>query len=258
MILNTKKLHGKSFLAIAIYSAFTYFFAHMAYLYMNSDTGVTFEYISLYIGKITDFIIPIAIATVAFILYINESSKRALAFTLVAASARIFYHLPYYYIIFIYNYGYDSVESITLSFILSLAIIAFDALSAFLCIWLSLFIIKRLGKQKNEAADNLDLVTLLKKEQSPYDFTNGINLALAIFALYRFVCAIIPETFDTVSFFIEYKFDVLPIEIITIMCNYLLIFAMLFVSYILAIFIRKWFFTAFTKTDDEVLNQINN
>ena len=119
---NKKKLLLRSFIAVALLGVFNYLFAHLAYLNMNSDVGLVYEYITLYISKVLGFVIPVAISALAMLIYANEGARASASFTLTLSSARVFYYLPYYYIIYIYNYGYDTVESLALSLISSVGV----------------------------------------------------------------------------------------------------------------------------------------
>ena len=239
MISDTKKLTARAALAVALYSLATYIFAHLAYIYMNTDTGMVFELISLYLSKITVFVIPAALFALTVIIYASQGIKKSIIFALAASSARLIYSLPYYYIIFIYNYGYDSIESILLSLVACVAVIAFTVLGIFASLGIALLILKKDKSRKKELSLKAYLAESLNARQSVSDFTKGANLALLVCSLFSFLCALIPEIIDTVSFFIEYKLDYTIPELITIMCNYILLLIMIFASYILAVYIKN-------------------
>ena len=249
MIISREKLAKRAFLAIALYSLFTYVFAHLAYMNMNTDTGVIFEYISLYIGKLTTFILPTAVTVIALLVYVTEGSSRAIKLTLAISSARAFYTLPYYYIIFIYNYGYDSIESLVLALLATVGIILATAIGAFVSIAIIIGVVNRIAKKTDDTSDPVAyLHARLEETENPWDFTAGANLVVLIIAFFRFACALIPEIIDTVAFLIEYKLTVTIPEILTITANYLLIFIMIAVSYILGLQVKKLLYKPYEST----------
>ena len=71
------------------------------------------------------------------------------------------------------------------------------------------------------------------------DFLNGANAALLAFPAISFVHLLISEIIDTVSFFIEYRLDYTGIEILTIIINYVLLFAMVVIGYIVAARVKR-------------------
>lgn len=240
MITDTKKLSVKAFSIIALYSLFTYLIAHMAYLYMNTDTGLIFEYISLYLSKVTEFVLPTVITALVMIIYVSCGKGKAVSFAFIASAGRVVYTLPYYYIIFIYNHGYDSLESLALSTIASVFVVLFTGLGAFIALWIALLLIGKAQKRSNSSLDaKTYILESLEQKQKLSEFWQGANYTVLIFAIYRFILALIPEIIDTVIFFIEYRLDYTIIEIITIMLNYVLLFALIVISYAVAVFIKN-------------------
>ena len=71
------------------------------------------------------------------------------------------------------------------------------------------------------------------------DFLTRGNLPVLVFALSRFAFSLVLELVDTVLYLIEYRGDYLPIEIITILVNYVHLFILLVVSYLIASLIKN-------------------
>ena len=226
-----------------IYAAvniFTYLFAHVAYLFSNDVIGEIFEYLSYYLSKAVEFLAPPIIAAVALILLINYGKVAVIKFAFAAASARAFYSLPYYYLIFIYNHGYDSLESIALSVAASVLVILVTVLGVLASLALAFFVIKRAYKDK-------DLILESGKRTNVFDFLAIGNIPVLTFALARFGFSLVIEIIDTVSFLITYRSDYMPVEIITILVNFLLLFILLIASYLLASNVKN----ALVKEDEE-------
>ncbi len=231
MKFNTEKLYKTGFLILAAYSIVSYIFAHAAYLLMSSDAGIVFEYITLYLGKISGFLIPTMIAAAVTVIYTYVNFESSLLFALVVSSARILYTLPYYYIVFIYNYSYDSVESIALAILASVLTVIFTALLSMALFGVAITMSKiALHKTKGSSVKDFLREKLLMTDR--LDILGGANPQFLACVICMFVYNLIIEIVDTVLFFTEYGFDFSTAEIITIMANYVLILAMTVISYI--------------------------
>ena len=194
---DLKKITSRAFLIYGAINVFTYLFAHVAYLFANDVIGELFEYVSYYLSKTVEFIAPPIIAAVALTVLIGYGKGALVKFTLTVASARLFYSLPYYYIICIYSLVLNKQ-----------------------C--------KKCGAVKEEA------LTALITKSTVTDFLCAVNIPILTFALTRFAFSFVMELIDTITFFVEYRSDYLPKEIITILVNFTLLFVLLVVSYLIA------------------------
>ena len=227
---SLKKITSRTFLIYACVNVFAYLFAHVAYLFINDTAGEIFEYVSYYLSKSVEFLAPPILATLALCVLISYGKGALIKFSLTVASARILYTLPYYYMIFIYNYGYDSVESISLSLLASILTILLTVIGIFICIGLYFAVLNIRAKKSGKATSEV-LCTVLEKSITT-DFLCPKNLPVLIFALARFGFDLARELFDTVTFLIEYYQDYMAEEIITILLNFVLLFALLVASYL--------------------------
>lgn len=227
---TTKRIVIRAFLIYTLVSIFTYALYHIAYLFTNDALGLTFEYIAYYVSNAVDFLTPPIMATVMLVLSAREGAKKAFLHTLLISTARIYYTLPYYYLIFIYNYNYDSIESILISFAVSVVAIVIVALGALISFVIATFILgKRMKKRYSEIISSLPKIV---KEPSTLDFLNTASIHLLVFTLLRFAISLIGELTDTVIFFVEYGSDYTLAEIGTMLGNYVLLFILLVVSYL--------------------------
>jgi hypothetical protein len=174
------------------------------------------------------------VAATMLVVYALKGTKSAIVCAIIASLGRLLFTLPYYYIIYIYNYGYDSVESITLSLFSSVGIIAFTVIGAFLSLWIAVMIIR-----KSEGDVKSSIVYSLEENQATADFSSGANRAILIFAAIRLIRGLISEIIDTVTFFLEYGLDYTIGEIVTIMCNYVLLFALVAIAYLVGVKVKN-------------------
>ena len=234
---DTKRITSRAFLIYALVNVFAYVFAHVAYLFASDVIGKLFEYISYYLSKSVEFIAPPVIAAVAYLILRESGRRSAILFTLAVASARVFYSLPYYYIIFIYNYGYDSVESILLSFLATVLVILVTMLGVLISIGVYLLALRVISGRSGE--DFKEALARPTEKASITDFLARGNLPVLVFALSRFAFSLAIELVDTVAYLIEYRGDYLPSEIITILVNYTHLFILLVASYLIASLIKN-------------------
>ena len=234
----TNKIAIRAFLIYTLINVITYALYHVAYLFTNDTLGLTFEYIAYYVSNAVDFLTLPVMATVMLVLAAREGSKKAFLHTILISTARIYYTLPYYYLIFIYNYRYDSIESIAVSFAASVISILLIALGALVSFMIAIFILgKRTKKPYREVLSSLpELVS----KPSTLDFLNTVSLPLLIFALLRFSVSLISEIADTVIFFVEYGGDYTITEIGTMVGNYILLFVLLVASYIICAKVKNY------------------
>ncbi len=234
---DTKRITSRAFLIYSLVNVLAYAFAHIAYLFANEVIGELFEYVSYYLSKSLEFLAPPIIAAIAYLILKTSGGRGAILFTLAAASARVFYSLPYYYIIFIYNYGYDSVESILFSFLATVLVILVTMLGVLISIGVYHIVERIIYKRRRE--NPTEALARPTKKASITDFLHRANLPVLVFALSRFAFSLTLELVDTVAYLIEYRGDYLPTEIITILVNYVLLFVLLVASYLIASLIRN-------------------
>lgn len=235
MRFELKKLTSRAFLIYAAVNVFTYLFAHVAYLFANDTLGAFFEYVSYYLSRSVEFIAPPVIASVAYLVFRTYGKRDTVLFSIGVLSARVFYTLPFYYLIFIYNYAFDSVESIILSLIASIGTVIYT----FGELIISLLIFSLVKKQVFiKSGRDPKLPTSLERV-NVLDFLAEGNLPVLTFSVLRFAVGLIEEIVDTVIFLVEYRSDFTPEEIITILVNFVLLFILLVVSYVVAASVRN-------------------
>ena len=234
---DIKRITSRAFLIYSLVNVIAYAFAHVAYLFASDVIGELFEYVSYYLSKSIELLAPPVISAIAYLILRNEGKGSAILFTLAVASARVFYSLPYYYIIFIYNYGYDSIESILLSFLATILVILVTMLGVLISIGVYHLVLQVICKH-TEKDFSKELARPIEKTKA-VDFLTRGNLPVLVFALSRFTFSLVLELVDTVLYLIEYRGDYLPVEIITILANYVHLFILLVVSYLIASLIKN-------------------
>lgn len=234
---SLKKITSRTLFVYSCVNVLTYLFAHIAYLFINDTVGEIFEYVSYYMSKSVEFLAPPILATLALSVLICYGKGALVKFSLTVTSARILYTLPYYYMIFINNYGYDSVESITLSLLASILTILLTVIGIFICLGIYFAVLKICFKKSRKAPDEV-LDSVLEKSIIT-DFLCPKNVPVLIFALARFCFSLARELFDAVSYMVEYYQDYRSKEIVTMLANFVLIFLLLVASYLISAKIKN-------------------
>ena len=230
---DNKKLIPRAFLIYAAVNIVTYALAHMEYLFMNDTVGEILAYFSYYVSKSVEFIAPPVIAAITFLVFADGGIKKAFTASLAISSARFFYSLPYYYLIFIYKYRYDSIESLCLSLGASLLIILLTSVGALICVGAAIWVLKKSGVTAP------DQIADIAKDRVSTDFLNKACMPITVFVLMRTAFSLVLEIIDTVLFFIEYGADYTAAEIITMLVNYVLILILLVASYLVCMAIKN-------------------
>lgn len=234
---NTKKIATRAFLVYAAVNIFSYVLVHISYLFADSSFGEIFSYFSYYVLKALEFVAPPLIATLALLVFSQDGTKKAMLFTLKLSLARLFYSVPYYYIIFIYNYAYDSLESLFLSVMASALVVLLTFMGALISVRIAIYALGRVGKMTR--AETLAKLPSIIDKRSSTDFLDKASLPLLVFAFLRFAFSFISEVIDTVSFFIEYRSDYTAEEIVTILINYVILLALLVASYLVCMVVKN-------------------
>ena len=237
MTFNKKNIHIRTLGVFSAYNLIYYLFSHIAYLTKDSSYGIIFDTINLYATKIFEFLLLPLIVMLMFTLYTYVSTKSALLIGFTASAPRIIYAIPFYYLQF-YEITLDSTEAIIVALLVSLAVILCTYIFALSLFGIGLLILHT-SRAKGENTPTKDMLADSFNNESPRDFIAYGNLAISVVCLVRFFAAIAFETVEAVAFFKEIRYSYTWIEITNIVLNYLLIFALLIVSYVAALRVRS-------------------
>ena len=230
-----KRIVFSMFLIYGGINIFVFLLSHFATLIESNVIGGIVEYLALYLLMAVEFLALPLLATLVLVIYAYKGTKRAVLAALVLSSAQLFYTIPYYYMQYVYTY--DSIDSLFLALFGTLIAVVLSFVGIFILICAAILVLKRSTKMpRKEIA--IYLPELLK-ERSDTDFLSTKNLPLLVFALLKFAFELIKELFDTIMFFVSYGADYSGIEILTMLANYVILFALLIVGYLLSVRIKN-------------------
>ena len=232
---KNKRIVLWTFLIYAAANLFVYFISHFASYIKNDVIGKIVEYLGFYSLTVLEFLAPPIIATLLFVIYSYKGATKAISAALIISSARAFYTLPYFYMQLFYTHG--TIDAIILSLFGSLRTVLLTAAGAFISLCIGLTVLRLVLKKTH--TELVPMLPEIVKKRSGADFLNPENLPILVFALLRFAVGIILEIVYTISFFISYGSDYSAVEIVTMLTDYVLLFALLIVSYLLCCRIKN-------------------
>ena len=197
------------------------------------------EYTRVFLNKFFEFILPVVAATVLFLGYTEDGLKKTLIRAVYLSLPRMIYLLPYYYLYYILNW-YDSIESISLSSIVTLFGVALFYGQVVLLFWLirlfaRLPVLKEMKKkhplnQQNDTPKNLraelkaqaDIeVAASLSDKAVFNFSKPTSLGFFAATFAGFCINFVREAIGTVEYLIEYSGNYYLEEIIYITACYL-------------------------------------
>lgn len=228
---TTKKLFLFTTLAFVFANLFTYLLFHIPTLVLE-ERYEWLEYTRSFITKFLEFILPTVAATVLFVGYREIGMKRTLLRAMYLSLPRIIYLLPYYYVYYIVI-AYDSIESITLSALVTLFGTALQfgetlLLFVIIRIFSRMPIVKSLKKglpvnQQKKPPKNIargliqDAENLLSENMTRgnvFDFSHRENIGIFASVFFVFIIDLVRELIDSIVFIIECNGDLFTDEII--------------------------------------------
>lgn len=252
--------------AIANLITFLMFFIPFYVIQRNTDA---YEYFRIFFTKFIEFSLPVIAVPLLIRIYSDNGSGKGLICAIFLALPKAIYLLPYYYLYHI-AYGYDSVESIGLSALVTVFGIALNWGCMVLMLLLSRFLATKACRKKlteklpPNTRQNLteEIKNSIKKDSSeqllaldspakPFDFSHPWSLGLfgATFAL--FVVSVLREIVDTVSYLIDYAGYYRMEEIIYMTACYLFVLLELFGVYAISHAILKRIYKKDLQTTEE-------
>ena len=219
-----------------------------------------YEYIRIFLTKLIEFALPVALSTLLIKLYYIGGLKKALISAIYFSLPRAVYLLPYYYLYHI-AFGYDSIESLGLSALVSVFGVAVNwAVSVLLFLFARFLATRTITKVlvlelppkvqknitpyikselKNRAEEKL---LALDIPDAPFNFEHPITRGLFGAAFLGFAIGFLREVIDTISYLVDYAGYYRTDEIIYIMVCYLFLLTELFITHIITHFIFKKLF----------------
>lgn len=235
-MLNKDGLVKKTVFWLAICSILEYSLYHIEHLFSGSVFGDIMYYIRHYLTEGFEFIIPALVGTLMLIILTYYGWRSALLFGALASISRLFYFLPWYYMHYIYNMGFDSLESIFFSFLTS---VGFSLLSYLEC---ALFFGVAAALLYLTRRREKDALTYLKESMPRHDtwnVTQGCEMLIGSLSLLAFLRRCIVLTADTISFFLKHGSSFRTSELLSIVIDYLLALIYLIVAHLVICRIKK-------------------
>ena len=192
-----------------------------------------YSYFVMYFTELEDWITATVAAVFFVVTYTKGGKKVALRSAIPLTLAKLFYTIPYYYLLGI-SYKFDSIESIMLSLIASI----FHLLVFYLHSVLLFFVAKYVFTRREKVAP------FRLSEGSVFDLDHSATLSIFAISFAEFVIRLLMEIRQAVSYFIEYVGDYLVSDILYMVFRFIFILAMIFVSHFVCFKVKNLIFNS--------------
>lgn len=193
--------------------------------------------------RIIAFIIPTTAAATVFSAETCERIGKKMLRVLSLASCAAVYYLPYYYL-YMLTFGFDSIESVCLSALMTVGDVVLRGAEILLFIMLADFFACR-------AARRADMDGMLSDRKAArvsvyenmvgayFDLSHPATVGILAIAIARLTVSVIAELFDTVSYLIEDAGMYGAGEIIYIMLTYIGLLCMMVLCHLICVRIKN-------------------
>jgi len=229
-----------SLIHIGVYALYHVFFNVQ---FNNDSLALVFGYAHTYLIKIWQMLCPALSCMLMLIACYRMGLREALLGGALLHCASLLHSLPYFYIELI-KYGFDSVESITYSVLMSLGYFLF--LFGFSCLGLFLGRLTFKSVKQGESA-----LGLLKSKEYFDTALPSVRCAL-IFASFGAVIPLTLEIISTVSAIVNYGSTLLAKEILLMVFNYVYIIAAWGFTHASVIYMKNKIILEDTENDNNV------
>lgn len=233
MRFNTKGLYLRWFLIFGAAEIVTFvlFYLNSFIIEYNRFTeGI--EYVRFFADDLIHFLIPALSGAIALIGFEYGGARSTLVGCIPLALTRLIYTLPYYYLYHVYM-GFDSIEALLASLVISVLIAVITYLWVLLLAFVSRLCLKRMcvrvGILPTEA---LGADALL-------DMSSPAVASIAAIAFIGFTAELIEEIINTVNYLIEYADSYRMSEIVYIVICFVFLAAKLIISHLLMSYVRR-------------------
>ena len=196
-----------------------------------------FSYMHLFLLKAFDWLLPLTAAFCALFYPAIERKARICAFftlPLFFCAIALIYHLPYRYEEMIISYSYSSGDALIIALLYCILAFLKHYVHA-LCLGAITVLLSRIVCRRPYGE-----IFYKSERVSPFDLAMPRAMAALISSIAAFVLALIPEIYETVTFFAE-SFDTISFaEGVTVAASYLFLILLLALSHpLLLVFSTK-------------------
>lgn len=194
-----------------------------------------FAYFTIFLSELCESVFPFSAAMVSLSFLINKSGRGAIFAGAVFSLGAIFRIFPTDYLAYM-SLGYSTPDALLYGASAAFLSLLLILLEAVIILFIILFFTKLFVKEKGLlSASSFSSLSAF----SPFDFSVA-SLSVLIGAAPRFIYSIIMEIIDTVDYITRYFGTYKLGEIVYISVRYLLILLTLFLTQLLACFIKRY------------------
>ena len=211
-------------------SLFEYALFHVQYLLSAETVSVLISYIRYYYSLAWDFLMPAISALIMLIVYSGIGKRDAILGGAYLALTRLAFFILYYYMFYI-SQGFDSIESVSLSLLTSIAFSLLSYLEILLCFGVGMLVMSRAAKKRGVNTEEYMLPAMMREDI--LDVGIDSTRMTAFMSLTVFIVRLVPLIINTVSFLIENGTHYTGTDIREILIDYLMLLILLILTHII-------------------------
>ena len=254
--MNFKKTLGLSAICFGGLSLIMFLMFFLPNYVIDGEVG-NFGYVIDFFGRLVEFCLPVIGGVICFSISSILGVGAVLCSAAVLSATRILYLLPYYYLYFI-AYGYDSIESILLSALVSILGVALEFGLILLLCYIArraamggirrgmseaeLRSIGRLTKEEEKALLSDKLAEICRSEiglKYMFDITSPVKRGIFFAVIGQFGVSLVQEIVSSLKYLISYAGYYRVEEIVYMMICYLFILFEMILAQVLCCIIKE-------------------
>lgn len=235
-MLKTDGLLKSALIWLSIFSVIEYALYHIEYIFSGNPVGDFLGLVRHYLTEGWEFMIPPIVGMLMLIILAYRSVGRAFLFGGLVSLSRMFYYLPWYYMYYIYNMGFDSLEAIFFSFLTAIGFSLLSYIEGTIFFGAAVAVLYIARRRERDA---LPYLKGAMPHHDTMNVTEGTGMPLGTMSLLAFVRRTVIVTVDTVKFFISHGSSYRIGEVISIVVDYLYALLLLVIVHIVISGVKK-------------------
>ncbi|MBQ7363494.1 MAG: hypothetical protein IJW48_03470 [Clostridia bacterium] len=205
--------------------------AHIYYLTKNTFM----MYLELYAEKIWSFLFPLLAVRFALSELAAHGARSAVLSAVISVLTRTVFLFPFYYEYYVLDEGFVTSDALLLSLLRTLIMLLASAIHVALYLLLALLTARVIRARRGDGAPLGEYLSLGSSVPSLFDFVSPAVSVSALLAAVELVYSLILEIIDTAEFLTASIVTLEPLELFTMVFNYVLLIGLFFAGHYLTV-----------------------
>ncbi len=206
----------------------------LAHIYYLTD-NTFMMYLELYAEKIWSFLFPLLAVRFAQNSLRSSGARPAVLTVSLAVVTRALFLFPFYYEYYVLDGGFVTSDALLLALLRTVILLFASLIHIALYFLLSLLIARALRARREDDGTLGEYLEISGSTPSLFDFSCPPVLVSAVLSAVELLRSLIFEIADTVEFLSSSLGTLLPVELLTMIFNYVLLVALFFAGHALTL-----------------------